>query len=105
MYTAKNAQQPSTGDLVLITEPFGTNAAGTRGIIYHTEVDDDVVCNSVILDNGHDIGTFSALEVSASLKVVGHSSLRYDYTTPTQLQADFKAGYFDTAWASLPQYQ
>ena len=105
MYSEQTVQQPSTGDVVLITEPFGQNPPGTPGIIYHTEVDRDVVYVSVILANGHDIGAFSAVEASVSLEVIGQNSLQYTYTTPGQLQADFKAGYFNEALRAETQNQ
>ena len=105
MYSEQTVQQPSTGDVVLITEQFGQNPPGTCGIIYHTEVDKDVIYISVILANGHDIGAFTAVEAAVSLEVVGHYPLDYAYTTPVQLQADFKAGYFDEALQALTQQQ
>lgn len=86
------------GAIVRTVEAFGPNPAGSVGIVYETYPDQDNEAQevvSVLLMNGHDIGSFSGKEQSESLTWIGHSDLAYTYTSPGQLMADFRDGYFE----------
>lgn len=86
------------GDIVRTVEAFGPNPAGSVGIIYETYPDKDNEAQeviSVLLMNGHDIGSFNGEEQSENLTWIGHSYLTYSYTNPGQLMTDFRDGYFE----------
>ena len=93
------SESPSIGTLVATIDTFGYNPPGSRGIIYHTEVDNGVFFTSVILENGHDIGAFNTVEVTVSLQTIQQTNITYSYTTPAQLQKDFAANYFAPAFS------
>ena len=92
----------TVGDIVRTTEFFGPNPAGSLGIVYETYSDTgnpDVV--SILLVNGHDIGSFDREEQAESLAWLGHVDLVYTFGSPGQLMADYRNGYFDQAFAEL----
>lgn len=89
------------GDIVRTVEAFGPNPAGSVGIVYETYPGQDTEFKeviSVLLMNGHDIGSFNGEEQSESLTWIGHSDLAYTYTNPAQLMTDFRDGYFEKAF-------
>lgn len=94
----------TVGDIVRITEPFGPNPAGNAGIVYETYLDDEPEAPavvSVLLANGHDIGSFTDDEQAESLTWLGHTELAYTYISPGQLMADYRAGVFDQVFAEV----
>jgi hypothetical protein len=94
-------QAYTIGDIVRITESFGPNPAGSLGIVYETYSDQDTQAPdlvSVLLTNGHDIGSFNGEEQTESLQHVGHVTLSYAYSSPGQLMTDYRRGYFDQAF-------
>lgn len=85
------------GDVVQTLEPFGPNAAGSIGIVYEINSiinGQDLPIISVILANGHDIGCFTGDEQTESLMRLGRVDLDYSYSSPGQLMADYRRGYF-----------
>ncbi|PRY27800.1 hypothetical protein CLV58_13118 [Spirosoma oryzae] len=84
----------TTGSLVSLIEPLAGNAAGSRGVVYHYEVDNGISYVSVLLANGHDIGAFAPGEAETSLSCTGIRPLDYVYVSPAQLQQDYAAGVF-----------
>ncbi len=89
------------GDIIRTAEAFGPNPAGSVGIIYETYPGQDTEAHeivSVLLVNGHDIGSFNGEEQSESLTWIGHSDLVYTYANPGQLMTDFRDGYFEQAF-------
>ena len=99
MIAQENSAHPYTvGDIVRTTESFGPNPAGSVGIVYETYPDEDTAAPevvSVLLTNGHDIGSFNGEEQSESLTWIGHAGLAYTFSNPNQLMADYRAGYFE----------
>ena len=98
----KVSQNYKVGDIVQTTEAFGPNPPGSIGFIYETYPDQYGESNavvSVLLTNGHDIGSFNEDEQSESLIWVGHTHVVYTYTSPGQLMADYRAGYFEQVFA------
>ena len=94
----------TVGDIVRTTESFGPNPAGSLGIVYETYPDqntEDSEVVSVLLMNGHDIGSFDQEEQVESLALVGHVDLVYSFGSPGQLMDDYRKGYFDQAFAEL----
>jgi hypothetical protein len=92
----------TVGDIVRTAEPFGPNPAGRLGVVYETYPDQaphvpDVV--SILLTNGHDIGSFNAVEQAESLILLGHTELSYPYSSPGQLMIDYRNGLFAQAFA------
>lgn len=102
MTTQENsAHSYSVGDIIRITESFGPNPAGSVGIVYETYPDQDKAALevvSVVLTNGHDIGSFDGEEQVESLTWLGHAELDYTYSSPNQLMADYRDGYFEQAF-------
>lgn len=105
MIAQKNSAHTYTvGDIVRTTESFGPNPAGSVGIVYETYTDRDAEALnvvSVLLTNGHDIGSFNGEEQAESLTWIGQTGLAYSYSNPNQLMADFRNGYFDQAFAEV----
>lgn len=103
MIAQKNSAHAYTvGDIVRTTESFGPNPAGRVGIVYETYPEQDVETldvASVLLTNGHDIGSFNGDEQAESLTWIGHADLAYTFSSPDQLMADFRNGYFDQVFA------
>lgn len=96
------SQTYTIGDIVRTIESFGSNPAGSLGIIYETYSDRDtqaVDVISVLLTNGHDIGSFDGDDQTESLKWIGHVELTYTYSSPDQLMSDYRDKYFDRAFA------
>ena len=92
----------TVGDIVRITEPFGPNPAGSIGIVYETYPDEEPEAPavvSILLTNGHDIGSFTGAEQAESLTWLGHTKLAYTYTSPRQLMADYRVGMFEQVLA------
>ena len=98
------------GSLIAITESIANNPVGTAGIIYHHQVsrsegnglpEHDIHSVSVLLENGHDIGVFTAAEADASFDVIGYYPLQYGFTTPAQLQTDYAAGRFTPCFSGV----
>ncbi len=99
-----SAHAYTVGDMVRTTESFGPNPAGSVGIVYETYPEQDAETLdviSVLLTNGHDIGSFNGDEQSESLTWIGHADLAYTFSNPSQLMADFRNGYFDQAFAEV----
>lgn len=97
-----SAHAYTVGDIVRTTESFGPNPAGSVGIVYETYPDQDsetLDVVSILLTNGHDIGSFNDEEQSESLTWIGHADLVYTFSSPDQLMADFRNGYFDQTFA------
>jgi hypothetical protein len=106
MYNKTMSEQKLThneyqiGDVVRTLEPFGPNAAGSVGMVYEINSatnGQDLPIISVILVNGHDIGCFTGDEQADSLVRLGRVDLDYSYSSPGQLMADYRRGYF--RWA------
>ena len=101
MIAQKNsAHAYMVGDIVRTTESFGPNPAGSVGIVYETYPDQDTTAPevvSILLTNGHDIGSFNGEEQSDSLTWIGHTGLAYTFSNPNQLMADYRAGHFEQA--------
>lgn len=98
----KIIQAYQVGDIVRTTESFGPNPAGSTGIVYETYPDNEVRgagIISIILTNGHDIGSFNQAEQSESLTWFGHVDIAYVFKSPGQLMADYRDGYFNQAFA------
>ncbi|ADB42646.1 hypothetical protein Slin_6690 (plasmid) [Spirosoma linguale DSM 74] len=90
------------GDIVRTTESFGPNPAGSLAMVYETYPDNDVKVPeviSIILTNGHDIGSFNHTEQTESLTWLGNVDIAYVYSSPSQLMADYRDGYFNQAFA------
>ena len=101
--TEKLSPVYKVGDIVRTAEAFGPNPAGSVGIIYETYPSQDSEAHeviSVLLRNGHDIGSFNEEEQSECLTWIGHTDLTYTYTDPNQLMTDFRDGYFEQAIAN-----
>ena len=96
------SEAPGIGTLLSTIETFGGNPAGTTGIVYHTELDKNVVYTSILLENGHDIGAFTPVELAMTTQAVGQTDCCYQFTTPAALQRDFARGYFASAFAGQP---
>lgn len=93
-----SAHAYTVGDIVRTTESFGPNPAGSVGVVYETYPDQDTEASevvSVLLTNGHDIGSFNGEEQSESLTWIGHVDLVYTFSSPGQLMADYRAGHFE----------
>lgn len=93
-----SAHAYTVGDIVRTTESFGPNPAGSVGIVYETYPDQDAEILdvvSILLTNGHDIGSFNGDEQAESLTWIGHADFVYTFSSPGQLMADFRDGYFD----------
>lgn len=102
MAEGKIFQAYQVGDVVRTTDSFGPNRAGSIGIIYETYPDHvagatEIV--SVLLTNGHDIGSFNGEEQTESLAWLGHVAMTYTYSDPAQLMKDFRNGFFDQVFA------
>lgn len=98
----KTFQAYQVGDIVRTTESFGPNPAGSMGIVYETYPDNKVPASkivSILLTNGHDIGSFNQAEQTESLTWLGHVDIAYAYSSPNQLMADYRDGYFNQAFA------
>ncbi|MEZ0542668.1 hypothetical protein [Fibrella arboris] len=98
----KTVQAYHVGHIVRITESFGPNPAGSMGIVYETYPDNEVPVSeivSILLTNGHDIGSFNQAEQTASLTWLGHVDITYAYSSPNQLMVDYRNGYFNQAFA------
>lgn len=90
------------GDVVQLNESFGENPLGSIGVVYETYTDEATVASnlvSVILANGHDIGTFTVSEQFESFTLIGYAELTYQYRTPGQLMADYRRGDFNEVFA------
>jgi|GEM_PF-3339913 len=101
MAAAKIVHVYQVGDVVRTTESFGPNQAGSIGIVYESYADHDANAPrviSVLLMNGHDIGSFSGEEQTESLVWLGQIGLTYSYSNPAQLMRDYREGYFDQAF-------
>lgn len=97
-----SAHAYAVGDIIRTMESFGPNPAGSVGIIYELYTDHDAQAFNVVgvlLTNGHDIGSFNAEEQVESLTWIGHAGLDYTYSSPNQLMADYRVGYFEQAFA------
>ncbi|XAZ82059.1 hypothetical protein A6C57_27330 (plasmid) [Fibrella sp. ES10-3-2-2] len=97
----KIVQAYQVGDIVRTTEPFGPNPAGSMGIVYETYPDNEVLASeivSILLTNGHDIGSFNQAEQTESLTWLGHVDIAYAYSSPSKLMADYRDGYFSQAF-------
>lgn len=97
-----SAHTYTVGDIIRTTEPFGPNPAGSVGIIYEFYPDHDTQplnVVSVLLTNGHDIGSFNSKEQLENMTWIGHAGLAYTYSSPNQLMADYRNGYFEQAFA------
>lgn len=98
----KAFQAYQVGDVVRTTDSFGPNRAGSIGVVYETYPDHEAEATeliSVLLTNGHDIGSFSGEEQIESLTWLGHVEIAYAYSDPAQLMKDYQNGYFDQAFA------
>lgn len=98
----KTFQVYQVGDVVRTTESFGPNPAGGMGIVYETYPDNEITASeiiSILLTNGHDIGSFNQAEQTESLTWLGHVDITYAYSSPNQLMADYRDGYFSQAFA------
>jgi hypothetical protein len=86
------------GDLVVVTREFINCKADSIGIIYD-KYDTDCV-SILIVDNGVDLGGFSAEDVE---KYVMHTGITIKYYTDYKFQSviklntDYSNGYFDMA--------
>lgn len=90
----------AVGDIVRTTEPFGPNQAGSIGIVYEVyanQAQNGGAVVSVLLANGHDIGSFDEDEQEENLVWLGHVPLTYEYSSPGQLMTDYRNGYFNQA--------
>jgi hypothetical protein len=102
MTDEKASQAYQVGDIVRTTVSFGPNTAGSIGIVYETYPEQDAQAPnviSVLLTNGHDIGSFNGEEQLESLTWLGHVDIVYAYSSPAQLMTDFRDGYFNQALA------
>lgn len=98
----KTVQAYQVGDIVRTTESFGPNPVGSMGIVYETYPDNGVPESeivSILLTNGHDIGSFNQAEQTESLTWLAHVDIAYAYSSPSQLMTDFRDGYFNQAFA------
>ncbi|MEZ0487604.1 hypothetical protein ACAW87_23790 [Fibrella sp. GW2-5] len=98
----KTVQAYQVGDIVRTTDSFGPNPAGSIGIVYETYPDNGVPESeivSILLINGHDIGSFNQAEQTESLTRLAHVDIAYAYSSPNQLMTDFRDGYFNQAFA------
>lgn len=102
MAEGKIFQAYQVGDVVRTTDSFGPNRAGSVGIVYETYPDRKAGATeiiSVLLANGHDIGSFNGEEQIESLAWLGHVAMTYTYSDPAQLMKDFRNGFFNQAFA------
>lgn len=83
------------GTLVNTLIPIAGVKAGIPGVVYHQDSEPDGLLVSILLANGYDIGVFNEIEAAQTVEAVGYLPLDFTFTTPTQLQADYRNGRFD----------
>jgi hypothetical protein len=92
------------GDLVTVMRPVLGNAAGSLAVVYEIYDIGKGPSPSLIFQNGQYDGFSTRDRELFGVTKVGHDAAiaGYHFENVLQLDADFRAGVFDTVWAGIP---